>query len=77
MDWQDQLIALYLFIGKHYQRELWSYCQRMTNGAHLHFTDEEAITLYLFGVMKGWRTYKVIYTYGQEILKDWFPRLPG
>jgi hypothetical protein len=51
MNWQDHLITIYLYVCKHYQNELWVYSQRMTNYADLSFSDEEVITLYLFGII--------------------------
>lgn len=46
MDWQEQLISLYLFTCKHYQQSLQYYCERMTNFADLSFSDEEVISLF-------------------------------
>ena len=51
MNWQIQLITIYLMVCKHYESHLWIYCQRMSNHTDLSFSDEEAITLYLFGVL--------------------------
>lgn len=47
MNWQDQLITIYLFVCKHYREDLWVYSQRMSNHADLSFTDEEIVTIYL------------------------------
>lgn len=49
----------------------------MTPYADLKFSDEEAITLYLYGVIEGHRTIKGIHRYAQKYLKGWFPHLPG
>jgi hypothetical protein len=46
MNWQDQLITIYLYICKHYQETLWVYSQRMSNYADLSFSDEEVIAIY-------------------------------
>ena len=77
MDWEVELISLYLFVCKHYQDKLSLYCQRMTNYADLKFSDEEAITLYLYGVIEGFRTIKTIHRHAQKHLLLWFPHLPG
>lgn len=77
MDWQEQLILLYLFVCKHYRDELWVYNQRMGNYANLVFTDEEVITLYLFGIIDGRRSIKKIYEYADRHLRAWFPFLPS
>ena len=59
MNWQDQLITIYLYICKHYQNHLWVYSQRMSNYADLRFSDEEVIKRYFFGVIdKNKRTKK-------------------
>lgn len=76
MDWQEQLISLYLFVCNHYHSELHVYCKRFTNHADLSFLDEEVITLYLFGVIQRRKQIKEIYTYSDNHLRDWFPDLP-
>ena len=61
MNWQDHLITIYFYVCKHYQNELWVYSQRMTNYADLSFSDEEVITLYLFGIIDKNRELKKIF----------------
>ncbi len=77
MSWQNRLITIYLYVCKHYQQNLWVYSQRMSNYADLSFSDEEVITLYLFGVVDKHREIKGIYEYAHRHLRDWFPRLPS
>lgn len=77
MDWQEQLIAIYLYVCKHYRKELWRYCQRMSNYANLSFSDEEVITIYLFGIIDGKTEITKIYEYTDRHLRDWFPKLPS
>jgi hypothetical protein len=77
MNWQDQLIAIYLYVCKHYEQELWIYCQRMSNHADLSFSDEEVMSLYLFGIMDKNRELKQIYNYADRHLRGWFPQLPS
>jgi hypothetical protein len=77
MNWQDRLITIYLYVCKHYQDKLWIYNQRMSNYADLSFTDEEVISVYLFGVLDKHRTIKGIYDYADRHLRPWFPRLPS
>ena len=76
MDWEVELITLYLFVCKHYRNNLSIYCQRMSNHADLKFSDEEAITLYLYGIIEGHRTIKSIHRYAKKHLMRWFPHLP-
>lgn len=77
MDWQDQLIAVYLFVCKEYEQELSHYIARLSNYSDLGFSDEEVITIYLFGIMSGHSRVKAIYGYTARHLKDWFPALPS
>lgn len=77
MNWQLQLITIYLDVCKHYRTHLWIYCQRMSNHADLSFSDEEVITLYLFGVIDKNNDIKQIYTYADRHLREWFPKLPS
>jgi len=77
MNWQEQLVTIYLFVCKHYQKELWVYSQRMSNFSNLSFTDEEVITLYIFGIIDKHKEIKQIYNYADRHLRDWFPKLPS
>lgn len=76
MNWQEQLITIYLDVCKYYEQSLWVYCQRMSNYTDLSFSDEEVITLYLFGIIDKHREIKQVYKYADRHLRDWFPRLP-
>ena len=49
----------------------------MTNYADLSFSDEEVITLYLFGIIDKNRELKKIYDYADRHLRSWFPKLPS
>jgi hypothetical protein len=60
MDWQEQLISVYLFVCKEYQQELCGYITRLSNHSDLSFSDEEVITIYLFGNMGGYSRVKDI-----------------
>jgi len=77
MDWQYRLIGIYLFVCHHYQQDLWSIVERMSNNLEPDFTDEEVITIYLFGVIQKRFTITEIYDYTHDHLGDWFPNLPG
>lgn len=77
MDWEIELISLYVFVCNHYRNKLSNYCQRMSNYVNLQFSDEEAITLYLYGIIEGCRTIKSIHRYAQKHLMNWFPCLPN
>lgn len=77
MDWQEKPIGLYLYICTHYKTHLWVHAQRLSNNQTPNFSDEEVLTLYLFGIWQGHTTIKAIYTYTEDHLLDWFPRLPS
>lgn len=51
--------------------------RQSNNNAALKFTDEEAMTLYLFGIQKKFSKVKHIHEYAKEHLSDWFPNLPS
>lgn len=74
--WQDQLIMLYLVVCQHYQRALWVQAQRFSNNNQPSFSDEELMTLYLFGTIKRHRSLRAIYDYTKDHLLEWFPELP-
>ena len=77
MDWQSQLISLYLFICNEYSRELQFYCERTSNNVAFRITDEEIITLYLFSLMSHQNRLSEMHTYASRHLNDWFPTLPS
>lgn len=76
MIWQDTLIGLYLYICHHYQNHLCLLAHRLSNNNQPTFTDEEVLTIYLFGIIKQHRTIQAIYTYVTDHMAPWFPALP-
>lgn len=77
MNWQEQLISTYLLICKEFDEGLSHFCERMTNYANLRITDEEVVSLFIFGIMKKKKTLKEIHDYACDHLGDWFPCLPS
>ena len=77
MDWQDKLIHLYVSICRHYRKHLWIHSQRLSNNQKVQFTDQEVLTVSLFGVMQQHTSLKAIYIYTHDHLKAWFPDLPS
>ena len=55
----------------------WSGKQRLSNNNCPQFTDDELITVYLWGKEKQLPTRKAIYEYTKETLLEWFPKLPS
>ena len=51
MDWQSQLITIYLDVYKPYREGLGADCQHLSNYADLSCIDEEVITVYLFRII--------------------------
>ena len=76
MAWQDTVIHLYLYICHHYQGHLFVAAQRLSNNDQTAFTDEEVLTIYLFGILKKHRTIRAIYDYVEDHLSDGFPEMP-
>ena len=77
MDWQIRLISVFLFINENYKENLQFYAQRMSNNSSPIFTDEEVITIFLWGIMQHRTTIKDIYNYTNNHLREWFPNLPS
>ena len=77
MDWETLLITLYLRICKEYRDKLWVSCQRFTNGGYKQFSDEEAMSIYIFGLLHGHHTIKAIHRFACCFLTPWFPALPS
>jgi hypothetical protein len=77
MRWKETLISLYLHISE--SKAIKNYLQsvRQSNNDKPEFTDEEAITIYLFGILQKQSKVKDIYQYAKDHLISWFPRLPS
>lgn len=77
MDWQERLITLYLWVCKHYQQHLRWVCERHSFHVCLQFSDEEVLTVYLFGVIQQCPTVRRMHTYTRDHFSAWFPHLPS
>ncbi len=51
--------------------------QRQSNNSGPEFTDEEVLTIYLFGLFKKRETVSDIHEYAKDHFSDWFPDLPS
>jgi len=76
-DWQDQLVALYCVVCEEYSSHLWTHVQRQSNNARPAFSDEEVLTVYLFGLLRRCPSVKDGYRLSADLLGAWFPRLPS
>ena len=49
----------------------------MSNNSSSEFSDTEVITVYLWGIMNGYRKIKDIHKYARNHLIEWFPNIPA
>jgi hypothetical protein len=77
MDAQHTLVRIYLFVCRHYQGHLAATVQRQSNSDQPEFTDEEVLTVYLFGLSKNRETVSDIHEYAKAHFSGWFPDLPS
>jgi Transposase DDE domain len=73
---EQQLIALYLRVCRAYDNQPDLKYQRLSN-FRPRFTDEELLTVYLFGHMQGFHQQRPIYDYARHHWRAWFPALPS
>ncbi len=74
---QLQLIALYDYVCRHYATHPALHFQRQSNNHCPNFTDQELMTIYLFGLFKQRLTLRQTYDYIVDHWADWFPQLPS
>ena len=77
MDTASTLIRIYLFICRRYRGRLAAVAQRQSNNTNPKFTDEEVLTIYVFGLIKKRSTISEIHEYVEDHFSDWFPDLPS
>lgn len=71
------LVELYLLICRLYDTQPVLRQQRLSNNHEPLFSDEELLTIYLFGHMQGLTTQRRIYDYIRHHWREWFPALPA
>jgi len=71
---EHKLIELYLLIRRLYDNEPVLKRQRLSNFRPL-FTNEELVTMYIFGHLQGHTTHRRIYDYVVDHWRGWFPAL--
>lgn len=74
---QLQLIRLYYYICHCYDKHLCLHYQRQSNNYQPSFTDQEVLTVYIFGMFQKRFTVKDIYSYTINHWQDWFPCMPS
>jgi len=72
-----QLIELYLWVCLVYDKHPLLKYQRRSNNWQPDLTDQELITIYIFGHLQGHYRQKRIYEYIKQHFSDWFPALPS
>lgn len=73
---KNQLIQLYVLVCQIYDSQSCLKYQRASNFKP-RFTDQELITIYLFGHLNGLFQKKAIYRFTRHYWADWFPDLPS
>lgn len=74
---EQQLITLYLWVCRVYDTHPTLKAQRMSNNHQPRFTDQEVITVYLFGHVQGHFCQRRIYDYTVGHWRAWFPAVPS
>jgi uncharacterized protein YbaR (Trm112 family) len=77
MDAQHTLVRIYLFVCQRWRSRLQAIAQRQSNNSQPTFTDEEVLTVYLFGLIKKRKTITEIYDYIADHFSEWFPEMPS
>jgi hypothetical protein len=73
-----KLICIYFTVSELYENELCYVSQRFTNNSEPEFTDQEAMTIYLYAMSEEERfTILQIYKLADRYLRSWFPLLPS
>lgn len=71
-----KLIKIYFYVCQRYNDDLKYRCERFSNNNQPKLTDQEVMTIYLFGVEEEQRTkIKDIHRFTIEYLHDWFPNI--
>jgi len=73
---KNQVIQIYLLVCQIYHNQCSLKHQRLSNFKPV-FTDEEIITVYLFGQLNGKFNHRQIHQFIREYWSDWFPQLPS
>jgi hypothetical protein len=74
---EQQLIELYLWVCTIYDKRPDLKYQRLSNNSRPLFTDQELLTIYLFGHLQGHFSERSIYDYVRQHWFEWFPHLPS
>jgi len=76
MEKEIKIIKLYCAICRYYNNTIIAESQRLSNNFCPKFTDEEAITIYLWGIANQKFEVKACYNFIKDYWREWFPDLP-
>jgi hypothetical protein len=76
MEKEIKLIKLYCTICDYYDTTIVAEIQRLSNNFCPKFTDEECITIYLWGIANQKHEMKAMYEFINDYYAGWFPTLP-
>jgi hypothetical protein len=74
---ENQLIQLYVWVCQIYDKHSVMKLQRLSNNHQPAFTDQELVTVYLFGHLQGHFQQRRLYDYIRGHWFAWFPDLPS
>lgn len=77
MDNSMLLVTLFCYVSEKLKTDITKHVDRLSNNSQPAFTDEEVITVYMFGIIKYRTKTKCIYNYVKNHYADWFPELPS
>lgn len=76
MDWQTRLVTVYVMVCDIFDQDGFRhYLQRMSNNKNTTLTDEEVLTILLFGIMSHRSNIKSIHSFAVNHLEEWFPNM--
>jgi hypothetical protein len=74
---ENQLIQLYVLVCHVYDTQSETCFQRLSNNSKPQFTDQEVVTIYLFGHLQGLFEKKAIHKLIDNYWREFFPTLPA
>lgn len=61
MTWEERLVALYCYISEDRRIQYHLAAMRMSNNYQPAFSDEEVMTVYVFGIISGYSKVRQVY----------------
>lgn len=72
---ETKLISIYLMVCEAWEQGVFVSAQRFSNNKKPAWTDQEIMTMYIFGVICGRETKKEIFDYLRVHWDEWFPEM--